>query len=537
MGKRITFEYFKNRAKGVHGDKYSYHEETFKGSHKKTVITCPIHGDFKQLAKNHMNGQGCPVCGFDHAKKAHKREYRLFLEKAKTLYDDKFEFPYIEKEYENNKTKITIRCAKCGYEFTKRPNDFLNKNELTKCKQCTSKIKKAKKVSPQKERKTRGISITAEMFTERFKKKFGDEIIPYIDEYVDTQKEMHFECRKCGHVFMRTPNNCLKSKGCPKCHDIKNKKLTTEEFIEKARKIHGDKYDYSESEYKHTDEYVTVICHAKDRFGDEHGRFKVTPHAHIGSMHSGCPKCSGKYRKNTTYFIKEAKFIHGDKYDYSKANYAGAFKKLEIICPKHGSFWMTPNEHLLGKGCKACRYDTVSEKLSMSNDEFIEKANKIHNGRYDYSKVKYVDSSTKVCIICPNHGEFWQSPSGHLRGHNCPICKQSHLENEITQLLKENNIHYEPQKKFDWLGRKSLDFYIPEYNIAIECQGSQHFQSSDFFGGENGFLKVKKSDSDKKALCEENGVELLYYSNLGIEYPYKVYEDKNELLKEIIKKE
>lgn len=309
-----------------------------------------------------------------------------------------------------------------------------------------------------------------------------------------------------------------------------NQKLTTQEFINRANSIHNHKYDYSKTNYEKTDKKVCVICHEKDKFGDEHGEFYVTPHSHIGVMHSGCPKCSGKFRKDTQYFIKESRLIYGDKYDYSKTNYISALKKVEIICPKHGSFCVTPNDHLNGKSCKKCGYESVSEKLSMSTEEFISKAKNIHGEKYNYSKVNYINYKSKIRIICPIHGDFYQSAITHLRGCGCPKCKQSHLENEIMGMLEKNEMAYEPQKKFEWLEKKSLDFYLPNYNVAIECQGKQHFMDTLYGKFEDNY----NNDKQKKKLCEEHGVKLLYYSNLGIEYPYQVFENKEELLKEII---
>jgi len=306
-------------------------------------------------------------------------------------------------------------------------------------------------------------------------------------------------------------------------------------FIEKARKIHGDKYDYSESEYINTNTKIKVICHKKDKFGDEHGYFLVTPHAHTGIMKSGCPKCSHKFRKDTEYFVKEAKLIHGDKYDYSKVKYKKALEDIEIICPKHGSFFITPNQHLSGAGCKKCGYETVKEKMSMTTNEFIKKAKKIHGDKYDYSKtdLEHRDEKGRVIITCKKHGEFWQNPSKHLIGQGCQKCKQSHLENEILNFLKKEKIENIVQKKFDWLGKQSLDFYLPQYNVAIECQGKQHFGIGNW--NNKNFNIIEKRDSIKRKLCEENGIKLLYYSNLGIEYPYFVFENKEELLKEIKK--
>ena len=167
--------------------------------------------------------------------------------------------------------------------------------------------------------------------------------------------------------------------------------------------------------------------------------------------------------------------------------------KVCIICPKHGEFWQKPHEHLRGTGCQKCYDERRGENKVYSVEEWIDKVRKVHNGKYDYSKVEYYRSSQKVCIICPEHGEFWQIPAMHLSGRGCPICKQSHLENKVEQMLKENNIKYISQYKTEWLGKQSLDFYLPDYNIGIECQGRQHFENDTFFGGIEGFKKINKS--------------------------------------------
>ena len=172
----------------------------------------------------------------------------------------------------------------------------------------------------------------------------------------------------------------------------------------------------------------------------------------------------------------------------------------------------------------------------MTNNIFIEKAKKIHGDKYDYSKVKYVNIHTKVCIICPIHGEFWQVPNYHLSGCGCPQCKKSHLENEVESFLKMNNILYESQKKFEWLGLQSLDFYLPKYGIAIECQGEQHYKSIKKFGGEITFNKIQIRDYNKKKLCMENGIKLLYYTSYkGVkENNINIFKNKKRLIEHII---
>ena len=230
----------------------------------------------------------------------------------------------------------------------------------------------------------------------------------------------------------------------------------------------------------------------------------------------------------TEEFIEKAKQIHGDKYDYSKVEYKNCEEKVCIICPIHGEFLQTPNSHLNGNGCSKC-----AKCYHYTTEDFIDKAKQIHNNKYDYSKSIYNGIFKKICIVCPEHGEFWQTPKNHLKGSGCPKCAKSHLENEVELFLKNNKIEFECQKKFEWLGKQSLDFYLPHYNIAVECQGEQHFKSIDYFGGLNEYKQTVDRDNLKKKLCEENGVRLLYFSNLGIEYPYQVFEDKDELLKEI----
>ena len=122
-------------------------------------------------------------------------------------------------------------------------------------------------------------------------------------------------------------------------------------------------------------------------------------------------------RKTTNYFIEKSIKIHGNKYDYSKVNYFDISTKVEIICPKHGSFWQTPNNHYNKKGCKKCHVDNKF----LTNKQFIEKSVIIHKDLYDYSLVEYINIRSKVKIICKNHGVFEQVPNYHLSGNGCPI--------------------------------------------------------------------------------------------------------------------
>lgn len=131
-----------------------------------------------------------------------------------------------------------------------------------------------------------------------------------------------------------------------------------------------------------------------------------------------------KIKKTTEQFIEDARKVHGNKYDYSKVEYKSNKIKVCIICPKHGEFWQTPSNHLTGYGCKKCGTEKASSKQRNTIINFTKKAKQVHGDKYDYSKVNYVNNHTKICIICPEHGEFEQTPSGHLCGNGCPKCAE-----------------------------------------------------------------------------------------------------------------
>ena len=359
--------------------------------------------------------------------------------------------------------------------------------------------------------------ITTKDFIEKAKQVHGDKYDYSKAIYINSETPVTIICPKHGE-YMCTPHKHLQGRKCRKCANEEHK-LTTNEFIEKAKKIHGNKYDYSKANYIDNLTAVCIIC-------PEHGEFWQVPAAHLSGK--GCGLCAGN-KLTEKMFIKKARKIHGDKYDYSKVVYNGSHKKVCIICPEHGEFWQTPNNHLNGNTCPKCSKISNIEKIKKTKgsnlETFIKKAREIHRDKYDYSKVEYINNKTKVCIICPEHGEFWQKPSKHLAGHNCPVCNESKLEEKTRILLKENNIIFESQKKFDWLKRKSIDFYLPKYNIAIECQGKQHFIASDFFGGKTGLKETKQRDNEKLELCKQNGIKIIYFN-----YNEKIESFKTKLL-------
>ena len=317
--------------------------------------------------------------------------------------------------------------------------------------------------------------------------------------------------------FWQTPHAHLIGQGCPRCAG--RHKYTTGEFIDRAKEIHGDKYDYSKVEYVNNNTKVCIVC-------PEHGEFWQTPHKHLCGR--GCHKCGNIKRDNNKrdtkeLFIEKARKVHGGKYDYSKVEYVNTMTKVCIICPKHGEFWQTPIQHISGYGCKECRKELLHDKFVFTTDEFIKRAKEIHGDKYDYSKVEYDGMHKNVCIICPKHGEFWQKPYSHLTNKGCPSCGESKMEKYIASKLTDEGIKFVRSKRFKWLkmkGSMHLDFYLPDYNVAIECQGLQHLEDGGWYKEDKdkreNLIKNIDRDKVKQRLCTEHNIKVIYYTTYDL---------------------
>ena len=254
------------------------------------------------------------------------------------------------------------------------------------------------------------------------------------------------------------------------------KNMTTEEFIQKAKAVHGDKYDYSKVEYVNAITKVCIIC-------PKHGEFWQRPAEHLRG--NGCSKCGHEYvsalRKRTKeWFLEKAHEVHGNKYDYSQIQYDKVTSKVCIICPEHGAFMQTPDHHLQGAGCPECGKLRIANSRKKTTADFISEARRVHGDQYDYSKVHYINSRSKVIIICPKHGEFQQSPANHLNGNSCPVCgrdriRQLNLKTTEWFLEQAHIVHGE---KYDYSKTKYIDsstkvcIICPEHGEFWQLPGS-----------------------------------------------------------------
>ena len=402
-----------------------------------------------------------------------------FRQKLKERYGDKFDDS--EFVFQDTKVKGKLICNKCGKVMMVRPNDLFGIKDYHNCSTNTKKL-------------------TLEEVKERLNfvhsNYFGLDKLN-VDGGVNSKVTV--TCPIHGDIEMKL-NALLDGKNCKYCNkeDITHminklpkrnkstKRLDKNEVIKRINEIFGeDRYDISELEYKNYKTPMTLICHEKDEFGEEHGRFeRLANHLFRGE---GCSKCGGNYHPTTEEFIEIAKKKRNDvNVSFEKTDYKTIHTQIIITCHE-----------------------------------------KYPNGE--------------------EHGDFIMTPANFIHARqNCPKCTIYKMEQEIRLFLIENNIEFIEQCNFrtlSWLrneeyskGGLKLDFYLPKHNVAIECQGEQHFMPYERFGGKEALDSQIKRDKLKYKLCEENGVKLFYYTTVNENIQkYFCFRDKNELLIEINK--
>lgn len=432
-----------------------------------------------------------------------KRCREQFIEKSIALYG-KDSFDYSLVDYINGYTEIILICKKHG-KFIITPNKHLN--IVGGCPECSKEQRKKRK------------KMTNDEYKELVIKKHGNKYDLSTIQYESMKDKVTAICPIHGK-FTINAYNFTHGSGCPKCgieeratkrkNNFKNTvnkkakigKLTTENFIKKAREIHGDKYDYSKTNLDKRDKKgrVCIIC-------PKHGEFWQNPFSHLKGF--GCSKC-GKEKTaktqtlTTEKFIEKAKKVHGDKYDYSNTIYKGCYNDVSIICPIHGEYSQQASVHLNGHGCPKCANEANSIVLLSNTEEFIKKAIIIHGDKNDYKLVDYKGAKTPVTIICEKGHIYTQMPNKHLSGHCCPYCTNnvSQQEKEIGIFIKELGFDIKTNNRNLLSETKELDIIIPSKQIAIEYDGLYWHN------------ELKKQDKkyhlNKTIECNKKGIRLIH---------------------------
>ena len=431
-----------------------------------------------------------------------------FIRKVKVIHGDRYDYSLVK--YNGYYNKVNIICPIHGI-FQQKPSEHLNGKGCPKCGKESEKKKKR---------------YTTDYFIEISSKIHNNKYNYSLTDYVNSREKVKIICPVHG-VFEQNPRKHMKGSGCPKCM---GRIFDKNDFINRSVAIHGDLYDYSKVNYINAETKVCITC-------KKHGDFWMKPDHHFHGQK--CPKCqrekvTNSQRYDTRTFIIKAKRVHGDKYDYSKVKYVDSNTNVVITCNKHGDFKQLPSNHLMGVECPQCAKESVALKQTYDTPKFIELAQKVHGDLYDYSLVEYKNYNEDVIIICKKHGEYKQAPFRHLSGKGCPICKASKGEKRIKEFLDNNKILYKAEYRlkntnlFCSNNYFRVDFYLPSYQIIIEYNGIQHYESSDYFGGDLELEQRKERDFALKQFCKENKIEL-------IEIPYTEFNNIESILRKQLK--
>ena len=308
----------------------------FKSCNKKFIFNCnTCSNEFTATLNNISGGKWCKSCGFISSREKQSMKLEEFLERCKEAHGDTYDYSkVIMNGVDRN---VTIICKIHG-EFLQTP--FHHYSEKNGCSDCAI----IKRADSNRYTLDEFISKANEVHDNKY--DYSNVI------YINSQESVIIICKIHGE-FIQAPKSHLQGCGCKKCGEISahdKQRQTTEEFIIRAKEIHGDTYDYSKTNYLSGHLHITIICRI-------HGDFTQDPYNHLGG--TGCKRCTGIYCLED--FIIEARKIHGDLYDYSHSIYEKSIKTIKIICKKCGVFNQSPNSHLGGAGCSICLNKTESK--------------------------------------------------------------------------------------------------------------------------------------------------------------------------------
>lgn len=300
-----------------------------------------------------------------------------FIKRSNEIHDNKYNYSIVE--FENNDSIISIICPNHGL-FRQRLSSHLSGNGCNSCKN---------------DKRRKNVSDFIKESNRIHNKKYDYKLV----EYTTTNNKVKIICPNHG-IFEKSPKNHLAGQGCPLC-----KKITTEKFIEICKNKHGDKYDYSLSLYNGSHSKVKILCR-------EHGIFEQSASQHMRGF--GCIRCSFNNRRiSSSEFIKISNDVHNNKYDYSITKYTLSKSKVEIICPIHGEFLQSANDHMRGFGCKSCGSEISVSKLEV---KWLDSLNiKIENRQYKISKYVVDGYDPLTNTVYEFNGDFWH---GNPKIHN-----------------------------------------------------------------------------------------------------------------------
>ena len=330
MGKRLTQEEWEIKARQTHGDFYDYSKVKYVGSRDKVIIICPNHGEFLQLAKDH-HYYGCKKCFRERRAILDRHSKEQWLQKAKETHGDKvFDYSLVPEDA-MGEDYVEIICSE-GHQWNVVFQRHCYRDGCPKC---------------YNQRRGETLRYTQEEWIAKAQEKFGYKYDYSKVNYNGSYDSITISCPDHGEFTTNPAWHLHSAAGCSKCADTDGglvRRATQEQFITNARTIHGDKYDYSKTQYELSRNYITITC-------PTHGDFEMQANEHTAAKR-GCQYCSRSIIHPDDY-IQDCIKVHGDTYDLSKVNYTGYEDYITPICPKHG-MWRTMAQVFLRAGCPSC---------------------------------------------------------------------------------------------------------------------------------------------------------------------------------------
>jgi len=353
-----------------------------------------------------------------------------------------------------------------------------------------------------------GQRLTTDQWISRARAVHGQKYDYSLVQYVDFRTKVTIICAEHGQFMQRPANHVSAQQGCRKCAGRGSP--TTEEWIARAREVHGERFSYEAAVYVSNRTPVRIRC-------PEHGEFEQNPKNHIVQRH-GCPRCIGR-GLTARQWIAKARAVHGGKYDYSLASFTNIGSPVTILCAEHGPFVQVASVHVKDRcGCPKC----FGHKLTSA--EWVERARAVHGEVYGYARFVYAGPTGKCEVICRQHGSFWVTPSNHIhRQSGCPLCSGSKGERMVSRVLEGLGVRFEPQWSHPTCRDKALlrfDFHLPDHSALIEFDGSQHSAPVKWFAqgtdeeAEAQFQLTLRHDRLKNEWAAKSGRRMLRVSDL-----------------------
>lgn len=400
---RLTPSNFIERAKKIHGERYGYDISSIRGTSEKVKIICTNHGPFYQNPITHLKGHGCPKCGQLESRKK-PTSLPLVISLCSEIHESFYDYTLVSASYKTLKSEVSIICPMHGI-FQQRLSQHIVGRGCSNCGMLKNQVSR-------------------KMTRSKFVQKSTD-LYPGKYEYFDTRfinwnVPVKISCNLHGVIEVNPRKHLYDGHGCSICTKVTRTLKNASTFIEMSRNVHGHKYDYDFVDY--------ISAHSEVRIGcPVHGFFWQLPTNHLRG--SGCFSCgrlstSKKLRKSVESFLDLAIVKFSNRYVYDLSTFRGRSYPINIKCPEHGTFLMSPKTHLKSTtGCRECSL-TISHELAKSNPEqFIEEASNKHFHKFQYSLECYFNRKTKIVITCPSHGEFLQTPERHLASkYGCQMC-------------------------------------------------------------------------------------------------------------------